>query len=80
MFFSFVGERSVCPGTVLVYVHGEWVGESCMMRDAHLLVLPIYTQAGLEPAVVGRNGTNFSQFSESWGGFPRARGSGCHGV
>jgi hypothetical protein len=37
-----------------------------MVHDAYLSILPIHTQAGLEPAVVGRNGVNFSQCSVVW--------------
>jgi hypothetical protein len=33
-------------------------------------------QGSLEPAAAGRNGTNFSQCSTVWEGFPQARGSG----
>jgi hypothetical protein len=52
-----------------------------MVRGARLLILSIDMQAGLEPAAVaGRNGTNFSQCSVAWGGFPWASGSGCHRV
>jgi hypothetical protein len=47
MLFSFVGGKrcSVCPGTVLVYVPGEWVGESHVICDAHLLVVQIHTSS-----------------------------------
>jgi hypothetical protein len=49
-----------------------------MVHGAHLFVLSIDTQAGLEPAVVvERNGTKFFQCNLLWGGFPRSRGSGC---
>jgi hypothetical protein len=63
----------------MVYVPQGWVGELCVVCDAHLFILPIHEQADLEPApnVAGRNGINFSQCSLSWGGFPQARGSGC---
>jgi hypothetical protein len=48
---------------------------------AHLFVLSIDAQAGLElVAVVAaavRNGSQFSQCNVAWGGFPQARGSGC---
>jgi hypothetical protein len=45
-----------------------------MVHDVNLFVLSVDTQAGLELAVEGRNGTNFSQCSVVWGGFPWARG------
>jgi hypothetical protein len=38
-----------------------------MVCDTHLFVLPIDAQARLEPAVMGRNGANFSQCSMAWG-------------
>jgi hypothetical protein len=60
---------------VLDYVPGGWIGESCMVHDAHLFVLPNNSQAGLELAAMGRNGTKFSQYSAVWGGFPQATGS-----
>jgi hypothetical protein len=44
-----------------------------VVPDAHLFLLPIHTQAGLEPAVVGRNGTNFSQCSRCREAFHRLR-------
>jgi hypothetical protein len=61
--FCLLGVGSFCPGTALVYLPGGWVGLSHVVCGVHLFVLPINTQAGLEPAVeVGRNGTNFSQY------------------
>jgi hypothetical protein len=54
-------------------------GKSHVVCGAHLSVLPIDMQAGLEGAA-GRNGANFSQYSVAWGGFPQARGSGYHRV
>jgi hypothetical protein len=44
-----------------------------MVHGAHLFILSIDAQAGL--AVVGRNGTKFSQYSMAWGSFPLAKGS-----
>jgi hypothetical protein len=35
----------------LVYVPGGWVGESRVVHHAHLFLLPIDAQAGLEPLV-----------------------------
>jgi hypothetical protein len=50
-----------------------------MLHSAQLLILSIDVQEGLEPAVVlRRNGAHFSQCNMAWGGFPCARGSGCH--
>jgi hypothetical protein len=76
MCFIFVGggiqsARGLCWFIFL----GAWVGELCMVPGAHLLLLPIHAQAGLEPVVAERNGTNFSQCSMAWGGFPWVRGS-----
>jgi hypothetical protein len=52
-----------------------------MVCGAHLFVLSVYVQAGLEPAMVaGRDGANFSQCSAVSGGFLPVRGSGCHRV
>jgi hypothetical protein len=53
-----------------------------MVHGAHLFVLPIDVQAGLEPAAVAgavavRNGIKFSECNVVWGGFPWDRGSGC---
>jgi hypothetical protein len=50
------------------------------VHDAHLFLLPIHTQSGLELVAAGRNGANFSQCSTAWGSFPRARGSVCNRV
>jgi hypothetical protein len=41
-----------------------------MVRGAHLFVLSIDGQAGLELEVVVRNSAKFSQCSMAWGGFP----------
>jgi hypothetical protein len=49
-----------------------------VVLDAHMFILPIHAQVGLEPVAAGRNGSNFSQYSTAWEGFPWARGSGCH--
>jgi hypothetical protein len=52
-----------------------------MVCGAHLFVLPIDAQAGLEQKeAAGRNGTNFSQCRTEWGGFPQAMGSGCRSL
>jgi hypothetical protein len=61
-----------------------------MTRGAHLFVLSIDVQAGLEPVVVAlavvalvvvaRNGAKFSQCSMAWGGFPPAWSSGCQKI
>jgi hypothetical protein len=40
---------------------------------AHLFVLSIDVQAGLELAEVAKNGAKFSQCNIVWGGFLRAR-------
>jgi hypothetical protein len=48
-----------------------------MVCGAHLFILPIDMQAGLEPVAAGRNSTNFSQCSALWGSYPWARGSEC---
>jgi hypothetical protein len=49
-----------------------------MLCGAHPFILSIDAQASLEQvAVAGRSGTNFSQCSMVWGGFPQARGSRC---
>jgi hypothetical protein len=53
-----------------------------MVLGAHLFVLLIDMQAGLEPVAVAveaavRNDTKFSQYNVAWGGFPWAMGSGC---
>jgi hypothetical protein len=46
MLFSFiVGEGSICSGTVLDYVPKGWVGELCMVCDAHLFVLQIHASS-----------------------------------
>jgi hypothetical protein len=37
-----------------------------MVCDAHLFVLPIHTQAGLELAAAEKNVANFSQYSMAW--------------
>jgi hypothetical protein len=62
---------SVCPEAALVYVPEEWVGESCVIHGAHLFVLPIDAQAGLEPslAVAEKKGANFSQCSAAFIGY-----------
>jgi hypothetical protein len=48
---------------------------------AHLFVLSVDVQAGLElvavAAAAARNGAKFSQCNVAWGGFPWARDSGC---
>jgi hypothetical protein len=52
-----------------------------MVHGAHLFILLIEVQEGLEQvAVVGRDGANFVQCSTVRGGFPQAKGSGCHRV
>jgi hypothetical protein len=76
LFSVLLGGGPVCPGIVPT----GWVGVSQVVRDAHLFILPIHMQAGLKLVAVGRNGTNFSQCSVAWGGFPQAMGSGCHRV
>jgi hypothetical protein len=62
--FHFVVGGSDCPGAALVYVPGE-DGESSLVCGAHLFILSIDAQAGLElvamAAAVGRIGTKFSQ-------------------
>jgi hypothetical protein len=47
-------------------------------HGAHLFLLSIDAQAGLmlQVVAVARNGAKFSQCSVTWGGFPRAKGSG----
>jgi hypothetical protein len=46
LFFSFVGGGgSSLPRAALDYVPGRWVGESHMVRDAHLLILQIHTSS-----------------------------------
>jgi hypothetical protein len=78
--FQFCLGGSVCTRASLVYVPGVDMGVP-VLCGSHLFILSVDVQAGLELVVVaGRNGTNFSQFSVLWGGFPWARGSGCHGV
>jgi hypothetical protein len=75
MCFSFVGGGGVQSVQGLM----NWFmfpGESHMVHDAHLFILPVHMQAGLEPAAAGRNGANFSQRSVAWGGFPWARDLG----
>jgi hypothetical protein len=52
--FQFCWGCSICPGAVLDYVPGDWVGESCVVPVAHLLGLQVYV-AALKPAA-GRNG------------------------
>jgi hypothetical protein len=79
MFFSFVGGFRLPRGCTGLCFQGV-VGESHVVCDAHLFILPIHAQAGLKPVVVGRNGANFSQCSIVWGSFPLAKGSGCCGV
>jgi hypothetical protein len=52
-----------------------------VVYGAHLFILSVDTKAGLElVAAVGKNCANFSECSVVWGGFPWARGSGCHSV
>jgi hypothetical protein len=51
-----------------------------MVHGAHLFVLSIDMQAGLEPVMVAavvRNGAKFSQCNMAWGYFSWVRGSGC---
>jgi hypothetical protein len=45
-----------------------------MVCGAHLFVLPIDAQAGLELAVAWKNGANSSQCSAMWGGVTQTRG------
>jgi hypothetical protein len=40
--FFFLGGESICSGTALDYVPGEWIGESHMVCDAYLFVLQIH--------------------------------------
>jgi hypothetical protein len=60
-------------GAVLVYVPRGWVGEFRVVHGAHLFVLSVEAQEGLELAVVvARIGTRFSQcnvgrLSTGWG-------------
>jgi hypothetical protein len=46
-----------------------WIGDSCVVNGAHLFVLSVDMQAGLEQAAA-RNGAKFSQCNVAWGGFP----------
>jgi hypothetical protein len=42
MLFSFVqGMGSICPGAALDYIPRGWVGESCVVRVAHLSGLQV---------------------------------------
>jgi hypothetical protein len=78
--FCWVGGINQPRGCTGLCTRGP-MGESCVVCGAHLFVLSIDMQAGLEPAamslVAARNGTKFSQCSMMWGGFPWARVSGC---
>jgi hypothetical protein len=61
---------------VLDYFPRQWVGESHVVCDAHLLILQIHassfeTSWWEKLCGVGRNGA-------VWGGFPQVRGPGCH--
>jgi hypothetical protein len=64
MLFSFVGAGdSICPGVALYYVPRGWVGESPLVRDAHLFVLQVY-ESSLELA----SGEKWSAaFPVQWG-------------
>jgi hypothetical protein len=77
LFSSFVGGRvSLHRGCAGLYSWG-WLGDSHMVPGAHMFVLSIDVQAGLEPVAAVRNGAKFSQCSVAWGCFPQARDSGC---
>jgi hypothetical protein len=60
LIFSFLGEVISLPRGCASLCSWGWIGESNMVCGAHLFVLSIEMQAGLEPPAVGRNGANFS--------------------
>jgi hypothetical protein len=75
LLFSFVREDQSAQGLCWFMFLEVDRGFPC---GAHLFVLSVDAQAGLEPeAVMARNGIKFSQCNVAWGGFPWARCSGC---
>jgi hypothetical protein len=49
LLLCFLGGRSVCPGSYASLSQG-WLGEYCVMLDAHLFGMLNVSQAGLEQA------------------------------